>query len=97
MRQDLDSSTAFGTQDRRAAVERANEERAALRLSRIEEQSSPLLSIQERVQRWESLHGLRLPIDPNHKLIRIIALDTALTAEQVRAEQVRRKAPIAGV
>lgn len=83
----LDSS------DRRAAAERALAERAAFRRSQIEEQSSPLLTAQERVRRWEALHGLRLPLDPNHRLVRVIATDTALAIEQVQGEQRRRRAP----
>jgi hypothetical protein len=81
----------FDIKDRRAAIERAEQERAAERNSRIEAQSSPLLTPQERVQRWEDLHGVRLPADPNHKLVRVIALDTALAIEQVRDEQTRRR------
>jgi len=77
--------------DRRAAIERAERERAAMRHSRIEAQSSPLLTAQERVQRWEDLHALRLPVDPNHKLVRVIATDTALGVEEVRDEQTRRR------
>lgn len=77
--------------DRRLAVERADKERAAERNSRIEAQSSPLLTPQERVQRWEDLHGVRLPTDPNHKLVRVIATQTALAIEQVRDEQTRRR------
>jgi hypothetical protein len=87
------SEATFGLQDRRVAIERANEERAAARLARIEALSSPMLSIQERVQLWESLHELRLPADPRHSLLRVIARDTALALEQVRAEQQRRKEP----
>jgi len=76
--------------ERRAAIELAAQERAAVRTSRIEAQSSPLLTPQERVQRWEELHAVRLPADPNHKLVRVIAVATALAVEQVREEQTRR-------
>jgi hypothetical protein len=85
---------AFGLRteatDRRAAALRAEQERAALRQSQIEAQSSPSMSAQERIRLWEDLHGLRLPRDANHKLIGIIAGDTALTPQQVRDEQLRR-------
>lgn len=84
------SVASLEIKDRKAAIERAEHERAAERHSRIEAQSSPLLTPQERVQRWEDLHGVRLPKDPNHKLVRVIAQDTALPIEQVRAEQMRR-------
>lgn len=82
---------AFDVNDRRAAIERANAELAALRRSQIEEQSSPLLSAEERVRRWEALHGLRLPVDANHRLVRVIAADTALAVEQIHEEQKRRR------
>jgi hypothetical protein len=85
------SEALFGLQDRRAVVERANEERAAARLARIAALTSPLLTIEERVQRWESLHGLPLPADPRHTLLRVIARDTSLAVDQIRAEQQRRK------
>lgn len=83
--------------DRRLAVERAEKERVAERNLRIEAQSSPLLTPQERVQRWEELHGVRLPTDPNHKLVRVIATQTALAIEQVRDEQTRRRTGIRNV
>lgn len=84
--------TEIDVSDRRVAVERAQQERAAERISRIEAQSSPLLTPQERVQRWEDLHGVRLPADANHKLVRVIAVDTALAIDQIRDEQARRRA-----
>ena len=84
------ASAGFGAQERRAAAERASEERAALRQSRIAQQSSPHLSVLERIEHWERFHGLRLPVDPRHPLLRVIAADTALAVEEIRAEQVRR-------
>ena len=85
------AAAGFDAMDRRAAADRADKERAAERHARIEAQSSPLLTPQERVQRWEELHGVRLPRDPQHKLVRVIAGDTALAIEQVRDEQARRR------
>src|ERR1043165_349899 len=87
----LFASTAFGSQEGRVAAERASEERAALRQSRIERQASPQLSALERVEHWERFHGVRLPADPRHPLLRVIAVDTALALDDIRAEQVRRK------
>jgi hypothetical protein len=89
--EDLFPSTAYAAQERRAAAERESEERAALRQSRIERQSSPQLSVLERVDHWERFHGVRLPIDPRHPLLSVIATDTALAIEDIRAEQARRK------
>lgn len=85
------ASSDFGVKERRAAAERANEERAALRQSRIDQQCSPHLSAVERVEHWERLHALRLPTDPAHPLLRVIAADTALALDSIRAEQARRK------
>jgi len=85
------TAAGFDAMDRRAAIERADKERAAERHAQIEAQSSPLLTPQERVQRWEHLHGVRLPSDPNHKLVRVIASDTDLAIDQVRDEQTRRR------
>jgi hypothetical protein len=76
--------------DRRAAVLLAEEERAALRRSQIEAQSSPLMTAEERIRLWESLHGLSLPRDLQHKLVHVIATNTGLSAREVRDEQLRR-------
>lgn len=76
--------------DRRAAIQRAEEERAELRRSKIEAQAAPSTTPEERIRVWEDLHGLRLPRNADHKLIRVIARDTALTVRQVNEEQVRR-------
>ena len=81
--------------DRRAAVLRADEERAAERHSQIEAQSSVLRTPQERIELWERLHGLKLPLAGTHKLIRLIAVTTALTVEQVHEEQRRRSGTLA--
>ncbi len=43
-----------------------------------------------RIALWESRHGLALPRDPNHPLMRIIAENTALDVAQVLAEHQRR-------
>jgi hypothetical protein len=50
------------------------------------------LSALERVEHWERFHGVRLPVDPRHPLLSVIATDTALALEDIRAEQARRKA-----
>jgi hypothetical protein len=90
--EDLFAPAACGLQESRAAAERVREERAALRQSRMERQSSPQLSVLERVAHWEHFHGVRLPVDPRHPLLSVIAADTAIELEDVRAEQARRKA-----
>jgi hypothetical protein len=89
----FDPDNMIGIKDWRATVERANEVRAAERLARIEALRSPLLAIEERVRLWEALHELRLPGDPRHGLLRVIARDTALAVDELHAEQQRRKSP----
>jgi hypothetical protein len=48
---------------------------------------SEMNSISERVRGWEKLHGLRLPTDPEHSVLPVIARATGLTLAQVRDEQ----------
>jgi hypothetical protein len=87
---DVATLSGLDLDERRAAIQRADEERAELRQSQIQAQASPVATPDERIRRWEDLHGLRLPRDPNHKLIQVIANDTALPVEEVIAEQRRR-------
>jgi|JRYI01.1.fsa_nt_gb hypothetical protein len=87
------SSHGLEGNDRRAAAIRAEEERAQLRHSRIEAQSSPFATPQERIRLWEELHGLKLPRDRDHRLVRVIAANTALTVQDVHDEQTRRHGP----
>jgi hypothetical protein len=49
-----------------------------------------------RIALWESRHGLALPRDPKHPLMRIIAEGTDLDVEQVLAEHQRRSLLRAG-
>jgi hypothetical protein len=76
--------------DYRAAVQRAQEERTQQRDRELAAQASPLNEPQERIRIWERLHALRLPLAPEHKLVRVIATQTELTVLQVREEQQRR-------
>jgi hypothetical protein len=78
------------TMERRAAIEREAQERAAERQQRIASQCSPLHGPIERIRIWEELHGLALPRSPTHKLVRVIAMQTELTVRQVQEEQQRR-------
>jgi hypothetical protein len=62
-------------------------EAAERRQQQIEEQSSPLNSPSARIRAWERLHQVDLPRNPAHRLVEVIAASTALTPEEVRAEQ----------
>ena len=75
--------------ERRALEER---ERALRRRLELAEQRSDLNPPEARIRAWEKLHALRLPQDPVHPILEVIATDTALTLSQVRAEQSARAA-----
>jgi hypothetical protein len=83
-------SAAGGVVDRRAEVERQQQERAAERQQQIAAQSSELHAPEERIRLWEKLHALPLPRSATHKLLHVIAQQTRLSIQQVREEQQRR-------
>jgi hypothetical protein len=95
---DSDNFMVSTPAERRAAVLRQEEERAAIRQSELAAQASPLIEPHERIRLWERLHALRLPLAANHKLLNVIAEQTELTIAQVKDEQVRRAtgAPASG-
>lgn len=78
--------------DYRRRAEELEAEAAARRQQQIDEQSSPLNSPAVRIKAWERLHQLELPPDPAHRLVRVIAANTGLTVDEVRAEQLERAA-----
>ncbi len=53
----------------------------------LEEQTSVLNSPSDRIRVWERRHQIDLPRDPGHRLIKLIAENTGLSAEDVYAEQ----------
>jgi hypothetical protein len=69
-------------------------EAAERRQQQIVEQSSPLNSPSVRIRAWERLHQLDLPGNPTHSLIEVIAANTGLTSDDVRAEQRLRARPL---
>jgi hypothetical protein len=62
-------------------------ERAAKRRVELEELRSDLKSPEQRIRAWERVHELRMPLNPNHPILDVIAIDTRLALEQVRAVQ----------
>jgi hypothetical protein len=78
--------------ERRLQVQRAEQERAAMRDNELESQASPVKEPRERIEIWERLHALRLPRTPDHLLLKVIATQTRLTVAQVQEEQRRRVA-----
>jgi hypothetical protein len=93
-RQPYEPSTALhgSPVEYRLQVQRAQQERAALRDSELEDQASPMKGPRERIETWERLHALRLPRTPDHLLLKVIATQTGLTVAQVHEEQRRRVA-----
>ena len=67
-------------------------ERAEKRRLELAEQRSELNSPDARIRTWERIHALRLPSDPAHPILDVIAISTRLTLEQVREEQRTRAA-----
>jgi len=74
----------------RAALLQA--EAAERRRRELSEQCSPRNTPADRIRLWERLHQLPLPRSPNHRLITVIAANTGLSLEEVKAEQRERAA-----
>ena len=62
-------------------------ERAQRRQLEVAEQHSDLNPPDVRIRMWEKVHALRLPDDPGHPVLDVIATATRLTLAQVREEQ----------
>jgi hypothetical protein len=67
-------------------------ERAEKRRLELAEQRSDLNPPDVRIRTWEKIHALRLPSDPAHPILDVIAISTRLTIEEVREEQRTRAA-----
>jgi hypothetical protein len=84
----------------RPAAELAAERRAQIALEQAERQADKDRNLARqrsmetapgvRIALWESRHGLALPRDPKHPLIRVIAEGTELDLDQVQEERRRR-------
>ena len=66
---------------------REQQERAEKRRLELAEQRSDLNPPEVRIRTWERIHGLRLPSDPEHPIVDVIAVSTRLTIEEVQKEQ----------
>lgn len=84
-------SDVMSTTERRAAIEAARQSKAAARKIELEQLASQTRTPAERIERWERMHELRLPDSPEHPLVRVIAAATALTMDEIRAEQRARR------
>jgi len=87
---ELASAPPGSAAEHRDKVQRAAQERAAMRDSEIEAQASPVRDPRERIEIWERLHALHLPRSPGHVLVKVIARQTRLTISQVHQEPQRR-------
>ena len=67
-------------------------ERAQRRRLELAEQRSDLNPPDVRIRAWEKVHALRLPGDPSHPVLDVIAIATGLTLAQVQDEQRARGA-----
>lgn len=68
------------------------EERARKRTSQLEELRSEVNSVPVRIRAWEKMHGLRLPSDPYHPILRVIASNIGISLASVQEEQQARAA-----
>lgn len=67
-------------------------DRAEKRRLELADQRSDLNPPDVRIRTWERIHALRLPSDPAHPILDVIAISTRLTIEEVREEQRTRAA-----
>jgi len=87
------SATAETVAEHRARLAQEQEVALQLRTDALAGQVAMTNSPSERVRIWERLHGLPLPLSPNHRLLEVIALATQLHIEQVHEVQKLRAAP----
>jgi hypothetical protein len=71
-------------------------ERETKRNQQLAELRSDLNPPEFRIRAWEQAHGLRLPADPEHPVLDVIAVSTRLTLAQVQEEQRLRAVRNAG-
>ncbi|HKT74750.1 MAG TPA: hypothetical protein VJQ47_17830 [Steroidobacteraceae bacterium] len=71
-------------------------EREKRRNLQLEEQRSDHNPPEQRIRAWERAHGLRMPVDPEHPVLDVIAVATRLTLAQVQEEQRLRATRAAG-
>lgn len=78
--------------DHRARLELARLEARQRRDGQIKEQSSPANTPASRVAIWERLHQVRMPSDPQHQILLLIAQQTQLAMDDILEVQ-RARAP----
>lgn len=78
--------------DHRERLALEEEERARRRNSQLEELRSEVNAVAVRIRAWEKMHGLRLPSDPSHPILHVIASNIGTTLACLREEQQARAA-----
>ena len=86
------SATAETVAEHRARLAEEQEIAQQRRTEALTSQASMTNSPSQRIRIWEELHGLPLPLGPNHKLLEVIADATQLHIEQVHEVQKLRVA-----
>jgi hypothetical protein len=87
------TTTPDGLLDHRARVERAAREAAERREQALIGQRSPGNTPEARVVIWERLHQVRMPKDPAHPILVLIAKQTGMQIADVREVQAQRVIP----
>jgi hypothetical protein len=67
-----------------AEEKREREKKRSLELAELRSDLNPP---DMRIRAWEKLHGLRMPSDPAHPVLDVIAVNTRLTLAEVQQEQ----------
>jgi hypothetical protein len=81
------------TADFRERLAQREAEAVELRRRELAEQTSHAHTPAARIRIWERLHQVALPQNPTHRVLTVIADNTGLTLEEVRAEQLQRLMP----
>ncbi len=79
--------------DHRARIERAQLEAAERRTQALIDQRAPDSPPEARVRAWEKLHQVRLPTDPGHAVLLVVAQQTGMALAEVREVQRQRTRP----
>ncbi len=79
--------------DFRARIAQDQAEAIEKRQRELAEQTSDANTPSARIRIWERLHQIALPRNPAHRVLSVIAANTGLSIEQVRAEQRQRTLP----
>jgi len=73
--------------DSRARIAQRQAEALEQRQRELAEQASGANTPAARIRIWERLHQIALPRNPAHRVLSVVAANTGLSLEEVRAEQ----------